>query len=120
MLYSTIVFKENLKAPAEYYESEYREGTEVMNFLFDVINEIAGYGSKYYSELASVTDDEGLIKKYKKYRGVDPEETEDLHSRHLHCLMAIEGVENLKEMRGAEKRPQDYFDSLLLRLMPGS
>jgi len=34
--------------------------------------------------------------------------------------MAIEGVECLKEMRGAERRPLDYFDSLILRLLPGS
>lgn len=91
-----------------------------MNFLFDVINEIAGYSEKYYSELANVVDDEDLIQKYKKYRGVDPETTEEMHSRHLHCLMALEGVEILKEMKGAENRPQDYFDSLLLRLLPGS
>jgi hypothetical protein len=69
------VFKENLKAPPQYYDQEYREGTEVMNFLFDIINAIAGYSEKYYSELASFIYDEGLIKKYKVNRGKTPELT---------------------------------------------
>jgi len=46
-----------------------------MNFLFDIINAIAGYSEKYYSELASIIDDEGLIKKYKVNRGKNPELT---------------------------------------------
>lgn len=61
LLHQTIVFKEGLKAPPEFYEQEYRSGIESMNFLFDVINEIAGYSEKYYSELANVVDDEDLI-----------------------------------------------------------
>jgi hypothetical protein len=44
-----------------------------MNFLFDLINDISGYTSKYYDEVAEKIDHEGLIIKYreenKKYVG---------------------------------------------------
>lgn len=34
-----------------YHTSSNRSGLEVMNFLFDIINHIAGYSEKYYDEV---------------------------------------------------------------------
>jgi hypothetical protein len=100
--------------------SNYRTGIEVMNTLFDIINEIAGFTDKYYSEMENVIDHEGLREKYKKERGKNPEESEVLHSRHAHCLLAIEGIESLTNMRSSENRAKDYFDSLLMRSVSGT
>ena len=39
-----------------------------MNFLFDLINDIAGYTEKYYDETIDKIDHEGLVKKYRKIK----------------------------------------------------
>lgn len=39
------------KIPELYHTSQNRDGLEVMNWLLDLINHIAGYTEKYYDEL---------------------------------------------------------------------
>ena len=41
--------------------SNFRSGLETMQFLFDVINDLAGYTQKYYEETLEKIDHEGLI-----------------------------------------------------------
>lgn len=64
LIHATAVFKETRRSPPQYSMCDYREGIEVMNLLFDVINELAGYSNKYYKELTDQIDNEGLIAKY--------------------------------------------------------
>ena len=44
-----------------YTGSGVRSGLEVMNFLFDLINYIAGYTHKYYEEMLEQISHEELI-----------------------------------------------------------
>lgn len=39
-----------------------------MNFLFDLINEIAGYTDKFYEESADKINHDGLVSKYREER----------------------------------------------------
>lgn len=48
--------------------SNFRSGLECMSFFFDLINYVSGYTEKYYGELKSVIDHEGLIQKYRAER----------------------------------------------------
>lgn len=56
MLYDVCIRKELLKNddarvnPAFTNVSNHRDGLECMNFLFDFINDVAGYTEKYYEE----------------------------------------------------------------------
>ena len=80
-----------------------RSGLEVMNFLMDLINHIAGYTIKYYDEIEEKMDLEDLVKKYRaekeKYTK-DINESPLLGDKYPHCLMVIEGVQELYRMRG--------------------
>lgn len=41
----------------------HRDGLEVMNFLFDFINEVAGYSEKYFDEALLGSKQEAIDKK---------------------------------------------------------
>lgn len=73
-----------------------RSGLQCMNYLFDVINEVAGYTQKYYDESTDIVDHEGLVKKYRaerlKYTDLGLEKSELLGDHNPHCLMVIEGI----------------------------
>ena len=94
-----------------------------MNFIFDLINECAGYTGKYYEELGAgkLTFDE-MVTKYRKEKD-NPKKSELLADNHPHCLLVIEGVHKLFRMfRSSSKGPHlsvDYLDSLILRLNTG-
>ena len=84
--------------------SNQRSGLQVMNFLFDLINELAGYSMKFYEESTDKIDHDGLVKKYreerKKYTDVGLDKSELLGNHHPHCLMVIEGLQDLVKMKG--------------------
>ena len=69
-----------------------------MNFLFDLINECAGYTTKYYEELGAgkLTIDE-MVTRYRKEKD-DPTNSELLSDKYPHCLLVIEGVHKLFRM----------------------
>ena len=78
-----------------------------MNFLFDLINDISGYTSKYYDEVAEKIDHEGLIIKYreenKKYVGKNNlNESKLLGDKYPHSLMVIESVHELYRMHSPQ------------------
>jgi len=66
-----------------------------MNFLFDLINECAGYTEKYYSEIGAGKLNYGqMVKKYRKEKDSgEVSKSALLGDHHPHCLMVIEGVE---------------------------
>jgi len=117
-----------------------------MNFLFDLINDIAGYTHKYYEETRAKINHEGLIQKYRaekrKYeeKGKKISDSPLLGDKSLHCLLVIESIHELLDMpacnyeykgrveSAAHGSPlsntsslaKDYLDALLLRLSPGT
>ena len=84
--------------------SNFRSGVDVMNFLFDLINDIAGYTMKYYDETKEIIDHEGLIKKYRSEKercakeDIPLAESELFADKYPHCLVVIEGIHKLLEM----------------------
>lgn len=67
-----------------------------MNFLFDLVNEVAGYTAKYYEETKDLIDHEGLIRKYRaereNYEASNIDSSDLLGDNSPHCLMVIEGI----------------------------
>jgi len=59
---------------------------------------------------------EELIKKYRPEMGKDPEKSRLLADKFPHCLLVIEGAEELLKMPGCENRAKDYLDSIIIRL----
>ena len=52
-MYDIMIRRENEKKDSVYYyTSSHRNGLEVMNFFFDLINQYAGYSEKYYEEMS--------------------------------------------------------------------
>lgn len=116
-----------------------------MNYLFDLINEIAGYTEKYYDESLENIDHAGLVKKYRaertKYTDSGLNKSKLLGDHHPHCLMVIEGIQELHKMAGCNictripgkpapehalpvtptrSLAQDYLDALVIRLTPNN
>jgi hypothetical protein len=75
----------------------YRDGVEVMEFLFDVLNYIAGY----HESQIKIQDLTSLDEKMTIYP---------------HVVLALESVQNFFEMACSEKRPVDYLHRIMLRL----
>ncbi len=54
--------KENERRPPELtHTSGNRDGLDVLNFFFDLVNHISGYTEKYYDEISDKIDHEGLV-----------------------------------------------------------
>jgi hypothetical protein len=74
VIYDVLMRKEQERKPPELtHTSANRDGLDVLNFLMDLVNYIAGYSEKYYEELQDKYDHEALIQKYRaenqKYDG---------------------------------------------------
>ena len=66
LLYDVIIQKELARRKKEYLQSSgSRDGQDCMNFLFDLVNDCAGYTKKYYKELPSIVNEEQLIERYR-------------------------------------------------------
>lgn len=66
LIYDVLMRKEQeRKAPELSYTSANRDGLDVMNFLFDLINHISGYTEKYFDESFHKITHEELIQKYR-------------------------------------------------------
>ena len=69
-----------------------------MNFLFDVINDIAGYTEKFYDEIQEKMSHDDLVQKYREERercssaGISYDKSDLLGNKHPHCVLAIEGL----------------------------
>ena len=52
VVYDVLIRKEQERKPGHYvHMSTHRSGLDVMQFLLDLINNIAGYTHKYYDEI---------------------------------------------------------------------
>ena len=70
--------------------SNHRSGIEVMNYLFDLVNDVSGYTSKYYDE--TLLDHEELIKKYRAEKEANGSESPLLADNYPHSVMVLESV----------------------------
>ncbi len=63
---------------------------------------------------------EQLITKYRserEKRGDSINESNLLGDKYPHCLLVIEGAQELMKMKACDRLAQDYLDTLLLRLV---
>jgi hypothetical protein len=93
-----LIQREDYRKNLKIFKNElYRDGLEVMEYFFDVINYIAGYHEKQIKEefLRNVDDPIRIFP---------------------HVVMAIESVSHFFEMKDAERRPLDYLHRIMLRL----
>ena len=99
LIHDVIINKEMNRRPGYLSLSQgQRDGQDCMNFLFDLINECAGYTSKYYDEIgAGKLNYQQMVKKYRAERN-DPQGSELLADRYPHCLLVLEGVHRLFRM----------------------
>lgn len=79
----------------------YRDGLEVMEYFFDVLNYIAGY----HENQLKVSELEDVDAKMTLYP---------------HIVLAIEHIDALFHMKDAESRPMDYLHRIMLRLYNNS
>lgn len=96
IIYDVLMRKEQeRKSPEFSYTSSNRDGLDVMNFLFDLINHISGYTEKYFDENFDKISHEELIQKYRaemsKYEN-KINESNLLGDKYPHSLLVIEGV----------------------------
>ena len=67
LLYDVLISKEVHRKKNVYaHSSGNRDGQDCLNFLFDLINDCAGYTSKYYDENFERITFEELVQKYRK------------------------------------------------------
>ena len=97
LIYDCLIQKEDFRKNLEIYKSDlFRDGLEVMEYFFDVLNFIAGY---HETQLAK----ESL-------------QNVDVIDIYPHIVLALESVQQLFEMKDAENRPMDYLHRIMLRL----
>lgn len=105
MTHDTLIRKEaERQHPVYYSTSSHRDGLDVLNFLMDLVNHIAGYSEKYYEEIHSKMDHEQLVSKYRAERDQYDGKIEKsplLGDHSPHCLLILEGVQELYRMKGS-------------------
>ena len=131
LLYDILISKEVHRKKNVYaHSSGNRDGQDCLNFLFDLINDCAGYTEKYYEENFEKNTFEELVQKYRKEKEQHQENnytsSELLGDMYPHCLLVIEGVEKLYRMGARYKDhdpdgnsdtlASDYLDTMILRL----
>lgn len=113
LFYAVILEKENDRKPDQYYEMSYRDGRESLNFLFDIINDYAGYTELYYNEM-NMSEQEWRDKvKPMRTNYNDPY----LQDNFPHILFVIEKPERLLQLQ--DQRAKDWLDALIIRLYNG-
>ncbi len=102
IIYDCLIQREDLRKPQNevenYFEKElYRDGIDVTEYLFDVLNYIAGYHEK----------------QIKKIELQDVDLTKELYP---HVVLALESVQEFLNMKDSESRPVDFIHKMMLRL----
>lgn len=126
IIYDVLMRKEQeRKAPEFTHTSQHRDGMDVLNFFFDLINHISGYTEKYFDEVIEKIDHEGLIQKYRaekaKYES-KINESPLLGDRYPHSILVIESAQEFLRMQdgsgktGKGNLAVNYLDTLILRL----
>jgi hypothetical protein len=92
-----LIQREDINKNEAVFGELYRDGIEVMEYLFDVLNYIAGYHEKQISQDAL-------------------RDTDSPMPMYPHVVLALESVQCFFEMFDAEKRPENYLHRIMLRL----
>lgn len=102
LIQDLLIQREDYRKDQQIFKGElYRDGLEVMEYFFDVINYIAGYHE------TQINADEALDHEIE--RPIYP-----------HVVLALETGSSFLDMKGAESRPQDYLHRIMLRLYVNS
>ena len=98
LIYDCLIQREDLRKPEIIHENElYRDGIDVMEYLFDILNHICGFHETHNT----------------KAELNDVDETKEIFP---HVILALESVQELLHMKGSERRPMDYLHKIMLRL----
>lgn len=101
LIVDCLIQREDLRKPDSFenhFENElYRDGIEVMEYLFDILNYIAGY-HETQNKIVELSDVD-------KPRELYP-----------HVVLALESVQEFFNMRDSERRAMDYMHKIMLRL----
>ena len=101
LIYDCLIQREDLRKPEiseKPFEQElYRDGIEVMEYFFDILNFIAGYHDI----------------QNKKVELSDVDKPRELYP---HLVLALESVQELFKMKDSERRAMDYMHRIMLRL----
>jgi hypothetical protein len=120
LIYDVLMRKEQeRKAPELTHSSGNRDGLDVLNFLFDLVNHISGYTEKYYDDMTVKHAD--LVARYRAEKDTYEgriNESPLLGDHHPHCLLVIEGCQRFFEMspHGDKNLARNYLDTMILRL----
>lgn len=69
IVYDVLIRKEQERKPPHYvHMSQFRNGLDVLQFLLDLVNHIAGYTHKFYDEIEGKMNHEELVTKYRAER----------------------------------------------------
>ena len=97
LIQDCLIQKEDLKKNQSVFSSElHRDGLEVMEYFFDVLNYMAGYHETQLEKEST--------------------QNVDIMTIYPHIVLALESVQLLFEMKDAESRPIDYVHRIMLRL----
>lgn len=108
--YGIMIQKEDDRKPLEYYNCQHRDGIEVMNFLFDLLNDYAGYTELYYDEMKMSHEEwKAMVKPMRTNH-----HHEYLKDKHPHVLLVIEKAGEILNMK--DQRATDWVESLAMRL----
>jgi len=102
LIYDCLIQREDLRKPeinnTKIFENElYRDGIEVMEFLFDVLNYICGY-----HEIQNKT--------------VNLSDVDQPKQIYPHVVLALESVNEFFNMKDCERRAMNYMHRIMLRL----
>ena len=102
--------KENARKPSNFYYSDWRDYLDSLNFYFDLLNDIAGYTSKYYDEMQMTHEEweKSMVPKWGQTK--DPYFDQSFP----HILIHIENAECLN--RHYDQWARDYLDTIILRM----
>jgi hypothetical protein len=100
LIQNSLIQREDLRKDQEIFQHElYRDGLEVMEYFFDVLNHIAGYHEKQLKVWEISKDDPPVFP---------------------HVLLGLESVQELFNMKCSEDRPRNYLHRIMLRLYNNS
>ncbi len=101
LIYDCLIQREDIRKPETYektFEKElYRDGTEVMEYFFDVLNYIAGYHDI-------------------QNKNVELSDVDEARKLYPHVVLALESVQDFFNMKDSERRSLDYMHRIMLRL----
>jgi hypothetical protein len=99
LIQDCLIQREDFRKDKDIFDNElYRDGLDTMHYVFDVLNHIAGYHDIQIKEESE-------------------QNVDDKKPIYPHIVLALESVQQFFEMKDCEKRPIQYLQTMMLRLL---